>query len=41
MIDRMVHALDLQRIAAASLAIFPQMRQRAHAFLQAKIALEA
>ncbi|GIX48110.1 MAG: hypothetical protein KatS3mg131_2321 [Candidatus Tectimicrobiota bacterium] len=40
-IDKILHAPDLQGIAAASLAIFERMRELAHALLQAKIDLEA
>ncbi|GIX47748.1 MAG: hypothetical protein KatS3mg131_1959 [Candidatus Tectimicrobiota bacterium] len=40
-IDTIVHAPDLQGIAAASLAICVQVRALAHALLPAKINLEA
>lgn len=41
LIDKIVHAQDLQGIAAISLAILAHMRDLARAMLQAKIALEA
>jgi hypothetical protein len=40
-IENILQASDLHNVAAASLAIFAQMRQVARAILQAKIDLEA